>query len=329
MRAVSITEPGGPEVLKLQEVEAPQPKNSEVVIEVQAAGVNRPDCLQRAGLYPVPPGASPLPGLEVAGRVVAMGPDVSDIAEGDEVMALTHGGGYAEYCAVDAGHCLPKPRNLSWAEAAAIPETLFTVWSNVWMRGAIQPGERLLVHGGSSGIGSIAIQLATALDNPVATTAGSPEKCEFCNALGAELAINYKQIPWREALGDHWADGVDVILDMVGGAYFSDNIASLRRAGRLSIIALIGGPTAAEASLAAILRNHLTVFGTTLRPQTNEQKTTIANALKERVLPLIEAGAIRPRIFQSFDLENAADAHTLMESGAHMGKLVLNVGKAD
>ncbi|MEL7311092.1 MAG: NAD(P)H-quinone oxidoreductase [Pseudomonadota bacterium] len=325
MKAIEITQPGGPDTLQLTQVEKPTAGVSEVLIEVCAAGVNRPDCLQRAGLYPIPPGANPLPGLEVAGRVVAAGSDVQGVSVGDEVMALTHGGGYAEYCTVEAKHCLPKPKTLTWAEAAAIPETLFTVWSNVWMRGGLQPREQLLVHGGSSGIGSMAIQLATALGNPIIVTAGSDEKCAFCESIGASHSINYKSGSWREALQGIQPNGVDVILDMVGGSYFVDNLASLRHGGRLAIIALIGGATAPEANLASVLRSHLTVFGSTLRPQSTAQKAAIAEDIRAKVLPMIEAGTVRPPIFRVFDLENASDAHTVMESGRHMGKLVLNV----
>ncbi len=325
MKAIAIREPGGPEVLQPIEAETPSPGGYEVLIEVAVAGVNRPDCLQRAGLYPIPDGASPLPGLEVAGHIAEVGAQCSRFTVGDRVMALTHGGGYAEFCVADERHCLPIPKNMTLEAAAAFPETAFTVWSNLWMRGGLNSGERLLVHGGSSGIGTTAIQIAKALGVEVAVTAGTDEKCAFCLDIGADVAVNYRDGSWQDALATSWPEGVDVILDMVGARYFDANLDALRRGGRLSIIALLGGAVAEQASLAKILRNHLTVFGTTLRPQTNDQKAAIADGLTTCVLPLLESGEVKPVIFESLPLEAADQAHTLMESGKHMGKIVLTV----
>lgn len=325
MQAVEITQPGGPEVLTLTERPIPAPGPDEVVIRVAAAGVNRPDCLQRAGLYPVPPGASDLPGLEVAGTVSAIGSNVTQWQTGDKVCALTHGGGYAQYCAVDAGHCLAIPDGLSMQHAAAFPETGFTVYLNVWMRAALQSGESLLVHGGSSGIGSTAIQMAKAFGHDVIITAGTDEKCDFCRQLGADLAINYKSDDWHEALMTARPDGVDVILDMVAGDYVQRNLDSLKLDGRLSMIALLRGPTVRELNVANILRKRLSFMGSTLRPQTVAAKREIAGHLARDIVPLLAAGSVVPMIYETFDLADAAAAHTLMESGDMMGKLVLNV----
>lgn len=323
MQGISITEPGGPAVLRAIELPVPRPGPTEVLIRVAAAGVNRPDVLQRLGRYPVPAGASPLPGLEVAGEVVAAGAGVERWKRGDIVMALTHGGGYAEYCAADAGHCLPVPSGLSLVEAAAIPETFFTVWYNVFTRCTLAEGETLLVHGGSSGIGTTAIQLAAARDCVVLTTAGSDEKCRFCEDLGAERAFNYTSDDWQsgtmEATGGR---GVDVLLDMVAGPYTQKNLECLARDGRYAIIAFLKG-SKVELDLRLVLANRLTITGSTLRPQSVEEKARIAADIEREVLPLLESGSIRPIIHRTFSLDAAAAAHELMESSRHMGKIVL------
>lgn len=323
MNAVAIDTPGGPEVLKLTSVPTPTPRAGEVLIRVLAAGVNRPDVLQRLGMYQVPPDADPLPGLEVAGEICALGEGTTRWHIGDKVMALTHGGGYAEYCRAHETHCLPIPSALSMVEAAAIPETFFTVHYNVFMRGSLKSGETLLVHGGSSGIGTTAIQLAKANGATVIVTAGSDEKCRFCEALGADKAINYKTEDWQKVVMDFTANaGVDVVLDMVAGPYMQKNIDVLARDGRYIIIAFLGGPSA-ELNLRAVLGKRLTITGSTLRPQTIDEKAEIARQLEEKVLPLLESGVIRPIIFQEFPLAEAGDAHALMESSEHMGKIVL------
>jgi len=328
MKAVSITEPGGPAVLRVIDVPVPRPGPSEVLIRVAAAGVNRPDVLQRRGRYPVPPGASPLPGLEVAGEVIAIGSDVSRWQAGDAVMALTHGGGYAEFCVADGAHCLPAPAGLSLVEAAAIPETFFTVWYNVFTRCRLAVGETFMVHGGSSGIGTTAIQLARAYGCVVLTTAGSDEKCRFCEQLGAERAFNYVSEDWqagvREATGGR---GVDVLLDMVAGPYTQKNLECLARDGRYCIIAFLKGPRA-ELDLRIVLANRLTITGSTLRPQSVAEKARIAADVERNVLPLLESGRVRPIIHQTFPLDAAAAAHELMESSRHMGKIVLQVREA-
>jgi NADPH2:quinone reductase len=325
MRAVSITQPGGPAVLRVIDVPVPRPGPSQVLIRVAAAGVNRPDVLQRLGRYPVPPGASPLPGLEAAGEVVAVGGDVTRWQAGDAVMALTHGGGYAEFCVADAGHCLPVPAGLSLLEAAAVPETFFTVWYNVFTRCRLTGGETFMVHGGSSGIGTAAIQLAKAYDCVVLTTAGSDEKCRFCEHLGADRAFNYVSEDWqagvRETTGGR---GVDVLLDMVAGAYTQKNLECLARDGRCSIIAFLKGPRA-EVDLRIVLANRLTITGSTLRPQTVAEKAHIAADVERNVLPLLESGRVRPIIHATFPLDAAAAAHELMESSRHMGKIVLTL----
>jgi NADPH2:quinone reductase len=325
MQAIEIVEPGGPEVLQLATCEIPEPGEHDVLIRVHAAGVNRPDVLQRQGLYPLPPDASPLPGLEVAGEVTALGAKASVFKVGDRVMALTHGGGYAEYCLAHETHCLPVPQNLSDAEAAAIPETFFTVYYNVFTRGALASGETLLVHGGSSGIGTTAIQLAKAHGCKVLVTAGSDEKCRFCLDLGADVAINYRDDDWDDkALEAGNGTGPDVILDMVAGSYMQRNINILARDGRYVIIAFLQGPTA-ELNLRAVLGKRLTITGSTLRPQSVEEKAEIAMNLRNDVLPMLESGKVKPIIFDSFPLAEASRAHEMMESSRHMGKIVLQV----
>ncbi len=323
MRATAIRTPGGPEVLEPVTLPVPEPRDGEILVAVAAAGVNRPDVLQRIGRYPVPPDADPLPGLEVAGTVAACGRGSKRFALGARVMALAHGGGYAEYCRVDERHCLPVPDALSLEHAAAIPETFFTVWYNVFIRAGLADGERLLVHGGSSGIGTTAIQLAKALGAGVVTTAGSDEKCRFCRELGADLAVNYKSGDWQAAIETVLGDcPIDVVLDMVAGDYVQKNLSLLRPDGRYVLIAFLGGSTAAV-DLQPVLRNRLTLTGSTLRPRTPDEKAAIAASLEKNVLPLIESGKVRPVIDRTFALADARDAHTLMESSRHMGKLVL------
>jgi NADPH2:quinone reductase len=325
MRAVAISKPGPAEVLHAVERAVPQPRDHEVLIRVAAAGVNRPDILQRLGLYPLPLDADPLPGLEVAGEVVALGSGVSRWVVGDKVMALTHGGGYAEYCRAHEGHCLRVPGSLSMLEAAALPETFFTVHYNVFMRAAMRAGETLLVHGGSSGIGTTAIQMAKAVGGQVIATAGSAKKCSFCEDLGADAAINYKTEDWAAAVKDFTnGRGVDVVLDMVAGSYVQKNLDCLAKDGRYSIIAFLQGPVA-EVNLRPILGMRLTLTGSTLRPQSVDEKEAIANDLIARFGEGIETGDIRPIIDSSFPLDDAAKAHQLMESSTHMGKIVLEV----
>jgi NADPH2:quinone reductase len=325
MQAIEISQPGAADVLRLCERERPTPGPGEVLIEVRAAGVNRPDVLQRMGLYRAPADASDLPGLEIAGTLV--GGDVGDsgLKIGDHVCALVHGGGYAEYCCAPASNCLPVPQGWSETEAASLPETCFTVWSNVFDRGHLAEGETLLVQGGSSGIGVTAIQIAHALGHRVFATAGSADKTRACEALGAERAVNYRDEDFAKVVRECTnGRGVDVILDMVGGEYVSREIACLADDGRLVFIGVLGGATA-QVPLAQILMRRLTLTGSTLRPRPVAYKAQIARALRERVWPLIEAGKIKPVIHQTFPLAQAADAHRLMESSAHIGKIVLEL----
>ncbi|TLP69045.1 NAD(P)H-quinone oxidoreductase [Parasedimentitalea maritima] len=322
MRAVEISTPGGPDVLKLTERPVPEPGHGQLVIKVAYAGVNRPDALQRAGAYAPPPGASDLPGLEASGEVVAVGAGVSEYALGDLVCGLLPGGGYAEYVATPAAHCLPVPKGLDLKQAACLPETFFTVWSNVFSRGGLQAGERFLVHGGSSGIGTTAIQLANVLGARVFTTAGSDEKCQACLDLGAERAINYRDEDFVEVLRAE--GGADLILDMVGGDYIPRNIKTLANDGSLVQIAFLTGPKV-ELNFAQIMMRRLTVTGSTLRPQSDLAKARIADDLREVVWPLIEAGRVAPVMDSEFALEEAASAHTRMESSGHIGKIVLKV----
>jgi putative PIG3 family NAD(P)H quinone oxidoreductase len=325
MTAISITEPGGPEVLKPVTIDTPKPGEREILIKVEAAGVNRPDVLQRAGAYPPPPGASPLPGLEVAGEVVALGEGASQWKVGDKVCALTAGGGYAEYCVVHETNALPVPKGLSMTEAAGVPETFFTVWTNVFERGALKPGESILVHGGSSGIGTTAIQIASALGSTVYTTAGSAEKCKVCEELGAARCINYRVEDFAEVIREITnKKGVDVILDMVGGDYIQKNIKAAAMDGRIVNIAYLNGSTA-EVNFVMVMMKRLTLTGSTLRARPIADKAAIAAALKEKVWPLIEAGKVKPQLFKTFPLREAAAAHALMETSAHIGKIVLEV----
>ena len=326
MRAIAIEEPGGPEVLV--EVTEPVPAigDEDVLVKVATAGINRPDVLQRQGRYPVPPGASHLPGLEVAGEVVATGKAVGRWSTGDTVMALTHGGGYAEYCRVNQAHCLPVPPRLSLIEAAAIPETFFTVWYNVFMRCGLAQGETFLVHGGSSGIGTTAIQLAKAHGCTVVATAGSKDKCVFCEDLGADRAINYRAGDWQRKVREFTdGRGVDVLLDMVAGPYMQKNLDSMAIGGRYCIIAFLQGASA-ELDMRVMLGRRLTMTGSTLRPQSTAEKAQIADAVGEHVLPLIAGGTVKPIIDSTFSLADAAAAHTRMESSRHKGKLVLVIG---
>lgn len=322
MRAVEIACPGGPEVLTLVERPIPEPGHGQVLIRVAHAGVNRPDALQRAGAYAPPPGASDLPGLEAAGTIVAVGPGVAGLKEGDSVCALLPGGGYADYALAPAAHCLPVPDGLSLQQAACLPETFFTVWSNVFMRGGLRGGEVFLVHGGSSGIGTTAIQLAHHFGARVFTTAGTDEKCRACEALGAERAINYRDADFVEVLKAE--GGADLILDMVGGDYIPRNIAALADDGRLVQIAFLQGPKV-NLNLAPIMVRRLTLTGSTLRPQSDIAKARIAHQLLSEVWPLLSAGRVAPVMDQSFDLADAALAHARMESSDHIGKISLTV----
>jgi NADPH2:quinone reductase len=325
MKVVEITAHGNPEVLRSNTRAVPQPRAGEVLIQVDAAGVNRPDVLQRQGHYPVPPGASDLPGLEVAGTVVALGSGVKEWQVGDKVCALTAGGGYAEFCAAPASNCLPIPHGLSLQEAASLPETFFTVWTNVFERARLRENETLLVQGGSSGIGVAAIQMARAMGHRVFATAGSADKCAACVALGAERAINYKTedfVAVVKAATD--GRGVNVVLDMVAGEYLQREIDALADDGRIVIIAFLGGMKS-TIDVGQVMRRRLTITGSTLRPRTAEFKATIASALRDKIWPLIESGAIKPVIHTMFPLSDAAQAHTLMESGQHIGKIVLRV----
>ncbi|OYQ32482.1 NAD(P)H-quinone oxidoreductase [Niveispirillum lacus] len=323
MRAVEITQPGGPEVLSLTTRPVPVPAAGEVLIQVAAAGVNRPDVVQRQGLYPPPPGASDLPGLEVSGTIVALGPGVTDWQVGDRVCALLGGGGYAEYATVAAGQVLPVPDGLDMVQAAALPETVFTVWTNVVERAALSAGDSFLVHGGTSGIGTIAIQVGKALGATVFATAGGVDKVRACRDLGADHAIDYKTQDFvavvKEITGKR---GVDVILDMVGGDYLPRNIECLAVDGRHVSIAFLRGPKV-ELNLAPVMLKRLTLTGSTLRARSSVQKAALAATVRDKVWPLVTAGKVRPVIATTFPLEQAADAHRLMESSAHIGKIML------
>lgn len=325
MRAIQIEKPGGPEVLRPAERPRPEPKPHEILVKVAAAGVNRPDVLQRLGLYAVPPDASDLPGLEIAGEVAACGAAVTMWKPGDKVCALTHGGGYAEYCVTPEVQALPVPKGLSMTEAASLPETFFTVWSNVYDRGRLGPGESLLVHGGTSGIGVTALQMAKALGNRVFATAGSDEKCAACVKLGAEQAFNYKSGDFVEGVrAATGGKGVDVILDMAAGDFVPRELKALADEGRLVFIAFLRGPKT-ELDVNELMRRRLTLTGSTLRPRPVAFKGAIAARLRERVWPLIEAGKIKPVIYKTFALAEAAEAHRLMETGTHIGKIILTV----
>ena len=326
MRYIAMAAPGGPEVLSPATGPVPRPKDGEVLIRVAAAGVNRPDILQRTGNYPPPPGASPILGLEVSGTIAALGPGVTEWREGDEICALVPGGGYAEYCITPAPQCLPVPKNVPLIDAAGIPEAFFTVWSNIFDRGRLAAGESFLVHGGSSGIGTTAIQLAHAFGARVFATAGSPEKCAVCRDLGADRAIDYRREDFVAVIKEvTQARGVDVILDMVGGPYVEKNLRSLAVEGRLVQIAFRQG-SKVSLDLAHVMVRRQTITGSTLRPRSVADKAAIACNLRDKVWPLIEAGKVRPIIDRSFPLAEAATAHRLMESSTHIGKILLVTG---
>jgi NADPH:quinone reductase len=325
MRVVEISQFGPPEVLRIAERPLPAPGPDEVLIKVVAAGVNRPDVVQRYGKYPPPPGASDIPGLEISGHVVSRGAKVVEWQEGDAVCALVTGGGYAEYCVAPQVQCLPPPGRLSLVAAAALPETFFTVWTNVFERGRLRRGESILVHGGSSGIGTTAIQLARAFGARVFATAGSDDKCAACRALGAEIAVDYNVVDWVEAVREATGGrGVDAVLDIVGGSYVSRNLDALAVEGRLLQIAFLKS-SKVELDLMQVMRRRLTITGSTLRPRTPEEKGVIARQLREHVWPLLEQGTVAPVIHATFPLERAADAHRMMEESRHIGKIVLTV----
>lgn len=323
MNAIAIREPGGPEVLTSERRPVPSPGPDEILIRVYAAGVNRPDVAQRNGDYPPPPGVTDIPGLEVAGEIVASGRSARDFGIGDMVTALVPGGGYAEFCVADQSNALPLPGSLPPADAAALPETFFTVWSNVFDRGQLSAGETLLVHGGTSGIGTTAVQLGKAFGASVIVTAGSAEKCAFCVKLGADLAVDYRSEDFVAAVKD-FSGGADVILDMVGGDYVERNFAAAAADGRIVQIAMIAG-SKAQIPLWPLMRKRLTLTGSTLRPRSAAFKAAIAAALKERVWPLIASGAIRPVIDSTFPLAEASLAHRRIEDAGHIGKIVLTI----
>ena len=327
MKYIDISKKGGPEVMKIKEGKRPDPGKDEVLIKIHAAGVNRPDVMQRQGLYPPPRGASSILGLEVAGEVVATGEDVLGWSVSDRVCALTNGGGYAEYVALPVGQCLPVPAGLSIEEAAALPETFFTVWANVFDRAGLKPGESFLVHGGGSGIGTTAIQMSKSLGSRVFTTAGSAEKCATCQHLGAEIAVNYHEQDYVEALKEATdGQGVDVILDMVGGDYVARNLELAAMDGRIVSISFLKGAQV-KIDMMPILLKRLIITGSTLRPQPAEAKAAIAEKLRAQIWPLIDNGKIKPLIAARFPLEDAVEAHKLMESNKHIGKIILTVTK--
>jgi putative PIG3 family NAD(P)H quinone oxidoreductase len=325
MIAIAIRAPGGPEVLEARVLPVPGIGAGDVLIRVAAAGVNRPDLMQREGKYPPPPGAPDTPGLEVAGTIVAVGARAGDWRVGDVVCALVAGGGYAEYCAAPSVQCLPMPRGLSTTDAAALPETYFTVWTNVFERGRLQPGESMLVHGGASGIGTAAIALGRAFGATVFATAGTPEKCAACERLGAAHAIDYRTEDFVAVVRERTAGtGVNLVLDMVGGEYVGRNLEALAVEGRLVQIAYLRGARA-EVNLASVMQKRLTITGSTLRPRTPDEKGAIARALLRHVWPRIERGEVRPVIHATFPLDRASEAHTMLEAGEHVGKIVLVV----
>ncbi len=326
MTFVDLLSHGGPEVMQSAKAPLPPLKHGEVLVRVEAAGVNRPDVAQRQGAYPPPPDASPVLGLEVAGEVVALADGVEGLSLGDRVCALANGGGYAEYCAVPASQVLPWPTGYDAVRAAALPETFFTVWANVFQMAKLKRGESILIHGGTSGIGTTAIQLAKAFGATVYTTAGSDEKCSACVKLGADYAINYRDADFAKVVRHETGGrGVDVILDMIGAAYFERNIRSLAKDGRLSIIAFLGGAVAEKVNLVPIMVNRLNIMGSTMRPRTAEEKAVIRDELFKEVWPLLESGVMSPLIHAVFPLEQAASAHMLMEESSHVGKIVLTL----
>jgi len=327
MRAVTLTSPGVAENMQITEVDAPKPAAGEVLINVAYAGVNRPDVFQRMGLYPPPPGASPLMGLEVSGEIAALGDGVENWKLGDKVCALCNGGGYAEQVTVPAGQCLAVPAGISMAEAAALPETCFTVWTNVFDRSALKSGESFLVHGGASGIGTTAIQMAKGLGAKVFATVGSEEKRQACLSLGADVVWNYRSEDFVEqTMAETNRGGIDVILDMVGGDYFQKNIDIAAKDGRIVNIAFLRGPKA-EVDFRNVMLKRLHLSGSTLRPQSNDEKTAIAQSLLSNVWPLLEQGKMKPLIAKQFNIEDVAEAHLLMESNELIGKIVLSFGR--
>ncbi|WP_186376669.1 NAD(P)H-quinone oxidoreductase [Agrobacterium sp. DE0009] len=326
MRFIDLPSHGGPEVMTMSEAPLPRPAKGEVLLKVEAAGVNRPDVAQRQGTYPPPKDASPILGLEVAGEVVALGEGVTEFKLGDKVCALANGGGYAQYCAVPAGQALPFPKGYDAVKAAALPETFFTVWANLFQMAGLTEGETVLIHGGTSGIGTTAIQLAKAFGAEVYTTAGSAEKCEACVKLGAKRAINYREEDFADVVkSETGGKGVDVVLDMIGASYFEKNLAALAKDGCLSIIAFLGGAVAEKVDLRPIMVKRLTVTGSTMRPRTTDEKRAIRDELVEQVWPLIESGQVAPVINRIFTLDEVVDAHRLMESSSHIGKIVMRV----
>jgi len=325
MTAIGHDAPGGPDVLRARTVPVPRPGARQVLVKVSHAGVNRPDVIQRQGFYPPPPGASPVPGLEISGEVVAAGPGAPDLLLGQPVCALVTGGGYAEYCLADAGHCLPVPESLPMAEAAALPETLFTVWHNVFQRAYARDGETLMVHGGTSGIGTMAIMLGKAFGLTVIVTCGSDEKCAAARRIGADHAINYRTSDFvDEVRAITGGVGVDIVLDMVSGSYVARNLSCLAEEGRHVTIAVLGG-LKAEIDMAFVMRQRLTLTGSTLRARSAAFKNLLADEIAENAWPLVQEGALRPVMDRCFPLEEAAAAHARMEAGDHIGKIVLQV----
>ncbi|MGR6431647.1 NAD(P)H-quinone oxidoreductase [Rhizobium sp. PAMB 3174] len=326
MRYVALAAPGAPEVMHLADGPLPELKSGEILVKVEAAGVNRPDVAQRQGTYPPPKDASPILGLEVAGTVAAIAPDVDGFSIGDPVCALANGGGYAEYCAVPAGQALPFPKGYDALRAAAIPETFFTVYANLFMMGGLKAGEKVLIHGGSSGIGTVAIQLASAFGAEVYTTAGSKEKCDACVELGAKRAINYREEDFAAVIRQETGKaGVDVILDMIGASYFQRNIGSLARDGRLVIIAFLGGAVAEKVDLTSIMLKRLTVTGSTMRPRTADEKREIRDQLLMKVWPLLDEGKVAPVVHTTMSFADVVKTHRLMESSRHIGKIMLEM----
>jgi NADPH:quinone reductase len=326
MRYVALAAPGAPEVMHLADGPLPQLKAGEILVKVEAAGVNRPDVAQRQGTYPPPKDASPILGLEVAGTVAAMASDVEGFSIGDPVCALANGGGYAEYCAVPAGQALPFPKGYDALRAAAIPETFFTVYANLFMMGGLKAGEKVLIHGGSSGIGTVAIQLASAFGAEVYTTAGSKEKCDACVELGAKRAINYREEDFAAVIRQETGKaGVDVILDMIGASYFQRNVGSLARDGRLVIIAFLGGAVAEKVDLTSIMVKRLTVTGSTMRPRTADEKREIRDQLLMKVWPLLDEGKVAPVVHTTMPFSDVVKAHRLMETSRHIGKIMLEM----
>lgn len=324
MRFIDLPSPGGPDSMRLAQGPLPALKSGEILIKVEAAGVNRPDVAQRQGTYPPPAGASPILGLEVAGEVVAVDANASGFSVGDKVAGLANGGGYAEFCAIPSGQALPWPKGYDAIQAAALPETFFTVWANLFQMAQLKAGEKFLVHGGTSGIGTVAIQLAKAFGAEVYTTAGSPEKCVACEKLGAKRAINYKTEDFQAVIREE-AGGVDVILDMIGGAYFDKNTSILNKDGRLSIIALLGGTYAEKVNLGMIMMKRLRVMGSTLRPRTADEKRQIRDILLQKVWPKLDAGDVAPVIYKVFEFSKVVEAHMLMEGSGHIGKIMLKL----